>query len=545
MDDFIGGNYNQTEEQIKTKKMMKIIAIILVLLLLVCIGLIAFMYYIQTTQLKIAINGANNAKLENVLVFENGKVYIPIRAFSEYVGYESSNGGYKQYTEDTTKCYVECSNEVATFELNSNKIYKTLLDGNNNSEYYEIDEPVKMINNQLYTTIEGAQIAFNISMSYNQEANQVSIFTLPYLVTYYTNKFQNSAISDDKVIFSNQKALLYNMIIVKNADEHYGVYGLDGKEILGTKYASIEFIESTQEFIVTTIEKKVGIMASNATTKISPEYDDIKQIDKDAGLYLATNNKKQGVINSTGSIVIYLEHDQIGVDSTKYNSSEIQNPYLLYEKCIPVKRNNKWGLYDKTGKQITEIIYDELGCSAGSGSTGDKTANNVLLIPKYNGIVVKSGDLYGLIDDEGKQLLPIVLESIYSTTTAGEVIYSMIYNEQVMNVITYIETYVKPSTTNNTTNNEQVTNTTNSTTNETNQTSNSINNNTNQDSNNINNETNTQITNNTLTNEQASENVTNQVSVPTGTNAVQNDTNTQQNQINSQNSITTPNTNVQ
>ena len=339
MNDYIGGNYNQTEEQKKAKKMMKIIAVILVLLLIACVGLVGLMYYIKMTELKITIDGKPNANLEKVLIFEEDTVYIPIRAFAEYVGYESANGDYKQYSEDTTKCYVQSTNEVASFSLGSNKIYKILLDGNNDYDYYEIDKPVKMINNQLCTTIEGAKIAFNISMTYAQEQNQVTIFTLPYLVTYYTAKFQNAGILDGNATFSNQKALLYNMVIVKSTDNNYGVHGIDGKEILGTKYASIKFIESTKEFIVTTQERKMGIMSYDSSTKISPEYDEIKQIDKDTGLYLVTNNKKQGVINENGSIVIYLEYDQIGIDGTKYANNNIQNQYLLYNNCIPVISN--------------------------------------------------------------------------------------------------------------------------------------------------------------------------------------------------------------
>ena len=250
-DDFIGGqNYNQTEEQLKAKKWMKLIGIILILLLVISIALIGVMYYIQSTQLKITVDGKSNSNLEDVLIFENGKVYIPIRAFAEYVGYESYSGDYKQYAEDTTKCYVQSANEVASFSLNSNKIYKIVLDGNNDYEYYEIDEPVRMINNQLCTTTEGAKIAFNISMAYNQEDNRVTIFTLPYLVTYYTAQFQNSGIADKDANFSNQKALLYNMIVVKNAEGNYGVYGLDGSEILGTKYKSIKFIFSFYFIII-------------------------------------------------------------------------------------------------------------------------------------------------------------------------------------------------------------------------------------------------------------------------------------------------------
>lgn len=451
MDDFIGGEYNkQTEEQIKAKKWMKIIGVILVLLLLVVIALVVLMYYIQTTELKISIDTKSNTALKNVLVFEENKVYVPIRAFASYVGYNSGNGDYKQYAEDLTKCYVESDNEIASFSLGSNKIYKILLDGNNDYEYYEIDEPVKLINEQLYTTIEGAEIAFNISMSYNQEKNQVSIYTLPYLVNYYTTKFQNAGIADDDADFSNQKALLYNMIIVKNANDNYGVQSLNGQEILGTKYSNIKFVQSTKEFIVTTLENKMGIMSYDAKTKISPEYDQIKQIDKDNGLYLVTNNNKQGVVNSNGSIVLYLEYDQIGIDVTKYASNKIKNQYLLYNKCIPAKKNGAWELFDKTGKKIVNDIYSDLGCSVGTGNTENKGSNSVLIIPQYEGIVVNKNNVYGLISSDGKALLPISLQSIYSITSEGEETYYMIYNNQSMNVIDYIKKWViKENNTNN------------------------------------------------------------------------------------------------
>lgn len=499
MNDLIGNNYEPTEEQLKAKKWMKIIGVILVILLLISIALIGLMYYIQETQLKITIDGKSNTKLQDILLIEeSGKVYVPIRQFAAYVGYDSYSGDYKQYAEDETKCYVQCSHEVASFTMNSDKIYKLLTDGND-YEYFTIDEPVKMINGILYTTIEGAQKAFNIAFNYDQEKNQITIYTLPYLVTYWSSKNTNSAIAGDEAIFSNQKALLYNMIIVKNTDEFYGVYDLSGKEILGTKYASLEFVESTKEFIVTTPEKKMGIMAYDAktkiaNTKISPEYDEIKQIDKDTGLYLVTNNKKQGVINNSGNIVIYLEYDQIGVDSSKYSSNNIKNQYLLYDNCIPVKRDNKWGIFDKNGRKILNLEYDDLGCSVGVGTTGGNSVstNNILLIPDYEGIVVKKAELYGVVDSQGKQLVPIALKSIYSTTSFGEDTYYMIYNEQVMNVISYIQKYVKPINTNegqnNTnTNSTENTNATGNNTVNTNSATNSV-------------ETNSEVNNNSATN---------------------------------------------
>ena len=506
MVDLIGGNH-QTEEQLKAKKWMKIIAVILVLLLIACIALIGLAYYIQETELKITIDGASQKQMKELFVFEGDTVYIPIRDFATYVGYSSYSGDYKQYAEDTTKCYVESTHEIASFTLNSNKIYKT--DGSNDYEYYEIDKPVKMINGKLYTTIEGAKIAFNIAFSYDKGKNNMTIYTLPYLVKHYTAKFPNSAIADDKANFNNQKALLYDMLVVKNSDNHYGVNSLKGTEIIGTKYASIEFIESSKEFIVTTDENKMGIMSYDATTKIRPEYDNIKQIDKDAGLYLVTNSNKQGIVDGNGNIVLYLEYDQIGIDSAKFTANNIKNQYLLYDTCIPVKRANLWGLYDKNGKEILPIQYDALGCSVGSGNSGDKTANNILLIPDYEAIVVRNGEFYGVVNVNGKELLPSVLKSVYSITTSGEETYYMIYNEQVINVISYLDKYIKKQENEN--NNTQ-TNTTTDT--ETNTTTNTI--------------TNTSTINNTNTimNNEQNTNQTNQTnqneSMPANSNAVTN-----------------------
>ncbi len=448
MDDFIGGNnYKQTMEQQKTKKWMKIIAVILVVLLIISIAMGVYIYYLKQEQLKIIIDGTSNAKtiaeMKKILIItEDGKIYIPIRAFASYVGYESGNGGYKQYSEDATKCYVQSANEVATFTLGSNRIYKMLLDGSNDTEYYEIDEPVLSMNNQLYTTIEGARIAFNISMNYDQEVNKIEILTLPYLVSYYNQQFPNSGIMDGESSFKNQKALLYGMIIIKNAENNYGVYNYVNKtEVLGTKYANIEFIESTQEFIVTTLENKMGIMLSTSSTKITPEYDNIKQIDKNAGLYLATNNNKKGIINGSGSIIVYLEYDNIGIDATNY-ANEVENQYLLYDKYIPVCKNNKWSLFDTTGRKVTMKEYDALGCKEVNGvSNGD--AKPVLLIKKYEGIVVKDGEFYGVIDGQGRELVSTVVQNIYSITDEEEITYNMTYNNQTMNVLSYIEEVLK------------------------------------------------------------------------------------------------------
>ena len=310
-------------------------------------------------------------------------------------------------------------------------------------QYFNITEPVKNIGGKLYTTEEGIRVAFNVAISYNAGKNSLTVYTLPYLVKSYTENYKNASIEKD---FNNQKALLYNRLIVNNTssssgNNRYGVCDLEGNEIIGTKYTNVEFVEATNEFFVTTEEGKVGIMTIEGETKVRPLYDEIKQIDKDLNLYLARNGNKKGVIEKNGKILIYLEYDQIGVNTSNFPNDDIKNPYLLFGNCIPVKQNEKWGLFDKTGKLILPIEYLSLGCI-----TNEKTANNVLTIPDVEGIVVakevEKGKIYGIINAEAKELVPTLLSTVYSIISNGQIEYTMVYNENKYNVIEYIKQYV-------------------------------------------------------------------------------------------------------
>lgn len=448
-------NEQQIEKSKKTKVIMSIIVVMIVVLLCICIALLYMIYSVQKNTLKLNIDNKSITNFsEDIFLFEDNQMYIYIKEFAKLVGYEAHNGNHK--SENPTQCYIENTNEEAAFELNSNKIYKTLV-GEGDNEYFDISEAVKMKNNQLYVSIEGMQIGANCVISYNADNKQITVFTLPYLVTSYTGIYNNSAVAEQDADYSNQKALLYNMLVVTNENKKYGVIALDGSEIIGTKYTDIKFIESSKSFIVKTDDNKMGIVANNGVTKIEPNYDEIKQIDKDLNLYLVTNNRKQGVINQNGNIVVYLEYDQIGIDSVKFSSDEIKNQYLLFDKYIPVNRDRKWGIFDKNGRQVIPVEYDELGCA---GSTGK---NSTVVIPKYEAFVVGKDRKYGVIDSNKRELIPCILDSVYSITNAGEETYLMSQGENVQNVVDFIDTYVLK----NEKNKEQENNSKNETTNQT------------------------------------------------------------------------------
>ena len=379
---------NYKKKNNNTKKIMAIIIVLIILVLMVIIGLVVWMFYLQSQMLKVSIDGKSMQTIpSDLFVFEDNTVYTAIKDFASYAGYEAHNGD--EVSEDETKCFVRNTSENAYYTMGEAKIYKKLTSGDNDYEYFDIELPVKMINGKLYSSIEGIQRGFNVQFTYNQNTNQITIFTLPYLAKWYTAQYAESAIGGDDANFSNQKAILYNLLVVKNANNEYGVINIDPNatrtEIIGTKYKDITFVESTRDFIVKTSNNKMGIISYDSTTKISPEYDDVKQIDKDLKLYLVTNNNKQGVINDSGRTILYLEYDDIGIESSRFPEDAIKNQYILYDAYIPVMRAQKWGIMDKNGNTIIPMEYDSLGCIRSSSSSSSEY-NSTILIPEYNEI---------------------------------------------------------------------------------------------------------------------------------------------------------------
>lgn len=420
-------NEEEAKRNKKSKTIMTVIIVMILALVLLCIFLVYMISDIQKNMIKLTIDSKQITKFsEDMFLFEDDTIYVSIKDFATLVGYEVYSGDHT--SEDTTKGYIQNEYEEASYTLNSNKIYKQILTESDN-EYYIIEKMVKMKNNKLYMSLDGIQIATTSAISYNQANNKFTVYTLPYLTTYYSTQVKDSAMADKELDFSNQKTLLYNMIIVKNSSGKYGVRDLStNEEIIGTKYKSIKFIESTKEFIVTTDDNKMGIMSSTGQTKISPNYDEIKQMQKDLNLYLVKNNNKYGVINENENTIIHLEYDNIGIDITKYESNfeysnNVKNKYVLFNNCIPVQKNSKWGIYDISGQKIVPIEYDDIGCIVSSNQSAGRI--NLLMIYEYEAIVVKQNNKYGLVDSSGKLILPCILDSFYMTVEAGKASYQM------------------------------------------------------------------------------------------------------------------------
>lgn len=471
-----GGNLLYgNENQEKSKKISKIILVAIIIIIIAIIGTIYAIIYMQNNTFRIYINGKIvNLPNETIIIDETiGKVHVDIIGIANYLGYDYHKGEFKLYTEDENKCWVESKNETASFFLNSNKISKVVPNQTRDYEDYTISDPVISRNGKLYCTPEGIKIGFNVLFEYNKEQKNIKIYTLPYLVNMYEDRFKKLGYKDGiDDSFDNQKAILYDLFVVKKDNNLYGVVNGKNEEIIGSRYKNMVFNENTREFYVTNPINKKGVVTEIGETKINLLYDDIKMVDKRNGLYLVRNNNKYGMIGNEGNIIIHLEYNQIGVNVGAFRNNNINNQYVLFENAIPVCQNNKWGMFDIKGNIILPLEYDTIGYTSG---VNGKVVNNLLIVPSYKAIVfgkeyvipegrnTKKVKYYGLYDNKGTELIPTALTNAYFVVNAGVNVYYMEYKGQTLNIEEYLEAQISNNTQINTSDDQIQTNTDNNT----------------------------------------------------------------------------------
>lgn len=454
----------KNEKQNKSKKYVAFAIVIAIILLVLVFVMILVLQQAEKNKEKLNVNGKKVTLPSNLTIVDNatGITYFSIKKIAALTGYNYYNGGYQQYSEDKTKCYVENEKQVATLELDSNIVYKNTSEDKINFDNYKIDLPVTTYNNELYATQQAIQIAFNITISYQTDNKTLYVYTLPYLVDYYNKqatKNQYTAVTED---FITQKAIINNMLVVSK-NEKYGVISTkDFSEIIGAKYDKLTYLESTEEFLATN-SGKTGVLSKTGDINIKLEYDEIGLIDSQLKLYYVKKDNLYGVLGKKGNVLVNIEYNDIGIDKQSFASDNIENGMFLYGNCIPIKKGDKWGIANKTGQIILNLEYDEIGYIATyeeettdkdknknnqiteGTETPEKSMNNAVIIPNVEldeksieGIVIGKNGKYGVANSIGNELIPCEYDRIYSITNEGENVYYMEKNGKVTSVQDYV-----------------------------------------------------------------------------------------------------------
>ena len=420
----------------KSKKVRTIILVLIILLIIGIISIVATLMLLKEEKMVVTLDGKANNDLKSILLIdENNKIYIPIRDIATFLGYESYNGDYINRSEDINQCYVETDEEAATFKVGSNKVEK--IDNNTKQvTYFHIDEPVQMIDGKLYTTPDGIEKAYNVNFKFSANNKKIVVETMKYLIEQYTNPLIEAGFSEVSTKFNDEKAILNNLVIVKDTKNQYGIFNIqDNKLTLETKYSEISYIPNTGDFLVK-IDDKIGIKTNTGKDKIKVQYDQIELINQDLKMYVVQKDKKYGVINQNEKVIIPINYEDIGIDIKNFPKNNLLNKYVLMDKLIPVKKEGLWGMYNIEGNQVLDCGFDKFG----STSSKAKNAENLLIIPDYNAIVVNKKDKYYLVDVNGKGLLNgTALEDVYMITELDKQNYYVVKDEKTYNAISLLE----------------------------------------------------------------------------------------------------------
>ena len=147
---------NDGNKQKNKNLKVSLIAVAVIMIILIAAAVVIWVLRGQITQkqLKVTIDGISSvaaAKDENLFIINEGKVLVSIEKIAPYVDYTYYRGGYKQYSEDTTRCYVSNQKEITDFASGSAKVRKyPLLDKEAESQAFDIDEDVTLRGNYLY-----------------------------------------------------------------------------------------------------------------------------------------------------------------------------------------------------------------------------------------------------------------------------------------------------------------------------------------------------------------------------------------------------------
>lgn len=180
-------------------------------------------------------------------------------------------------------------------------------------------------------------------------------------------------------------------------NEKYGLIDFDGKKITKPIYEEIESLEYKEGTIIVKQEGKYGLMNIKGKQIIKPEYDEIKADGyytkqneyKDSGYIVQTKTQdgyRYGYINKEGKILLNTEYNEI---DRVTDIEDEKNIYLL------ISKNGQYGIV-KNKKTIIECVYEEIEYN--------KT-NKIFIVQKNT--------KQGVIDVEGKQILPIEYDYIY------------------------------------------------------------------------------------------------------------------------------------
>lgn len=376
---------NKKVGKTKGQKMVLKLLIFSIVLLFVIIGLIVYIIMTKPVPkkiIKLKINKQDvDSSQEFIQTATNGEIYIELKELAKLLNYNYYNGAYLEFSENKEKCYIDTGNEIIGMEKDSKMIYKLATNDTRGYEYFELSKMIIFNNDKLYIN------ALDLPVALNLKIENGSINTLDIVADSYKTKITEKGYNSIDTSKNNIKALAYDLIVI-NKDSKKGIINTKMEELVGAKYTTVEFVELSNDFIVSGNDK-FGIIDKNGQTKVRLIYDDLKVLNYSPLLYIAKKDNKYGILDEEGDIIADTVYDKIGYDPNK--QLNIENTIVIPElvdgigKVAVVSIDKKYGLVEiDTKRPVLECLFEAIYISKVDGTT--------------NYILKQNGNEYNLID---------------------------------------------------------------------------------------------------------------------------------------------------
>ncbi|MBR1884116.1 MAG: WG repeat-containing protein, partial [Clostridia bacterium] len=161
-----------------------------------------------------------------------------------------------------------------------------------------------------------------------------------------------------------------------------GLIDRTGKEIGSIKYDDVEFFNCERAKVK--LNGKYGYITTDGVEIIKPVYEEASDVYND-GVAVVKLGGKYGVIDKDGNVILCFEYDDIDTD---------------YRGVYTVKKGNRYAILDGKGRQICDFKYRYIRVLT-------------LLNDSPFLAIVGSKGVYGIIDKEGKEVIPVECDSFH------------------------------------------------------------------------------------------------------------------------------------
>ena len=474
----LNGNKDDEEKQ-KTKRIIIMIFAAMFILAIVAVVLLVLISKGEKPKLSFNVDGTPMTAGQIFYEYDSnsGAWFFSVKDLANVLNYTYNRGGIDITDESESNCTIVNPNklEKVVFESNKQELvkYYTYANALVSNQHFDIKYMIRYdtVNKRILADETAIERAFNCDISYDETTLKLSIQTLEGTAIRAFSDMHPNAVANseeafpDDVTFQNNKALLRNIVIVK--DPNTGLYGFDKynyetntfSSVVSTKYKYFQFIEGLNKFIAQGENDKYGILTETGDVDVELSYTYLFCIDIRNGLYVAgTNSGKQCVVvgassrkNQMSSTIVPADYDKIGISSNNFNDDKLEGDYILCGSLIPVQKNGKWGFYSIDGTRVVDPIYDGVGCPTPQGGVTGGRANirGCVVIPEIRAIVVQENKeivdennkritaYYGLVNYKGELKVQTNATAIFSSTENGVRTYFYGNEQEQIDVIRF------------------------------------------------------------------------------------------------------------